>query len=85
MPRISMTRRTLLRGTGAAIGLPWMEGMTEAMAAPKNGEKPPVRMAAMYMPNGVREDMWTPEGDKRDFRLSPTLTRTHPRTSDGQP
>ena len=70
MPRISMTRRTLLRGTGAAIGLPWMEGM----AAPRGADKPPIRMAAMYMPNGVREDMWTPEGEKRDFRLSPTLT-----------
>ena len=74
MPRISMTRRTLLRGTGAAIGLPWMEGMAEAMAAARGTDKPPIRMAAMYMPNGVREDMWTPEGDKRDFRLSPTLT-----------
>jgi len=70
MPRFSVTRRTLLRGTGAAIGLPWME----AMAAPKGVVKPPVRMAAMYMPNGVREDMWTPEGEKRDFKLSPTLT-----------
>ena len=70
MARFSITRRTMLRGTGAVIGLPWME----AMAAPKGAEKPPVRMAAMYMPNGVREDMWTPEGEKRDFRLSPTLT-----------
>jgi hypothetical protein len=25
------------------------------------------------MPNGVREDMWTPEGTGRDFTLSPTL------------
>ena len=70
MARFSITRRTMLRGTGAVIGLPWME----AMAAPKGADKPPVRMAAMYMPNGVREDMWTPEGEKRDFRLSPTLT-----------
>lgn len=66
----SVSRRTLLRGTGAAIGLPWLE----AMASAKNTDTPPIRMAAMYMPNGVREDMWTPEGDKRDFRLSPTLS-----------
>ena len=64
-----LNRRTLLRGAGAAIGLPWLE----AMAATKGSDKPPVRMAAMYMPNGVHEDMWTPEGEKRDFRLSPTL------------
>ena len=31
-------------------------------------------MAALYMPNGVHPDMWTPEGDKRDFKLSPTLS-----------
>ena len=69
MHRFPLTRRTLLRGAGAAVGLPWME----AMAAGKGTAKPPVRMAAMYMPNGVREDMWTPEGAQRDFRLSPTL------------
>lgn len=69
MRHFSLTRRTLLRGAGAAVGLPWLE----AMAAPKAGDKPPIRMAALYMPNGVREDMWTPEGEKKDFRLSPTL------------
>lgn len=69
MRRFSLSRRTLLRGAGAAVGLPWLE----AMAAPKSGDKPPVRMAALYMPNGVREDMWTPEGEKREFKLSPTL------------
>ena len=70
MGRHSLNRRTLLRGAGAALGLPWME----AMAAPAGGSKPPVRMAALYMPNGVHPDMWTPEGDKRDFKLSPTLS-----------
>lgn len=71
MRTISLSRRTLLRGAGAAVGLPWLE----AMAAPKGDlEKGPVRMAALYMPNGVREDMWTPEGEGRDFKLSPTLS-----------
>jgi hypothetical protein len=69
MRPFSLNRRTLLRGAGAAIGLPWLE----AMAAPKGDDKPPVRMAAMYMPNGVHPDMWTPEGEKRDFKLSATL------------
>lgn len=30
-------------------------------------------MAVLYMPNGVREDVWTPTGTGRDFTLSPTL------------
>lgn len=68
MKNLRISRRRLLQGTGAALGLPWLE----AMAAAK-GATIPVRMAAMYMPNGVREDMWTPEGVGRDFKLSPTL------------
>ncbi|MEP6533829.1 MAG: DUF1552 domain-containing protein [Bryobacteraceae bacterium] len=35
--------------------------------------KPPVRMAVLYMANGVNVPMWTPEGQGRDFKLSPTL------------
>jgi hypothetical protein len=57
-----------LRGAGAAIGLPWLEAMA---ASP--GAKPPVRMAMLYMPNGVNTSAWYPEGTGRDFKLSPTL------------
>jgi hypothetical protein len=35
--------------------------------------RPPVRMAALYMANGVNEHKWTPTGEGRDFTLSPTL------------
>src|SRR5580704_19783972 len=35
--------------------------------------KPTVRLAALYMPNGVHQNLWTPEGEGRDFKLSPTL------------
>ncbi|MBZ2185830.1 MAG: DUF1552 domain-containing protein [Bryobacter sp.] len=61
-----MKRRTFLRGTGVALGLPWME----ALGAGQN----PVRMAMLYMPNGVNVPMWTPKGEGRDFELSPTLS-----------
>jgi hypothetical protein len=63
-----ISRRTVLRGVGASLALPWLE----AMAASRQ-PKFPVRMAVLYMPNGVREDMWTPTGTGRDFTLSPTL------------
>ncbi len=66
-----ISRRTLLRGTGVALGLPWLEAMA-ATTAPK--EKGPVRMAVLYMPNGVRPDTWTPEGEGREFKLSKTLS-----------
>ncbi|MBM3786476.1 MAG: DUF1552 domain-containing protein [Acidobacteria bacterium] len=67
MPFQPISRRTLLRGSGAAVGLPWLEAMASAK------EKGPVRLAALYFPNGVNETNWTPEGEKRNFRLSPTL------------
>ena len=66
----NLSRRTLLRGAGAALGLPWLEAM--AVAAPEQ-DKGPVRMAMLYVPNGVNVDKWKPIGTGRDFQLSPTL------------
>jgi len=66
----TISRRTMLRGTGVAIGLPWLEAMVPTARA---AEVAPVRMAVLYMPNGVNTSAWTPEGKGRDFQLSPTL------------
>lgn len=71
-----ITRRTMLKGVGAALSLPWLEAMKPlgAIAAGAGATaKPPVRMAALFMPNGVHSDMWTPCGEGRDFYFSPTL------------
>jgi len=35
--------------------------------------EPPLRMVFMYMPNGVRPDYWTPEGDGEQYELTPHL------------
>lgn len=70
MSRFPISRRTLLRGVGASLALPWLEAMEPA----RTDSAAPVRMAAMYMPNGVHPEMWTPEGEGRDFKLSPTLS-----------
>jgi Protein of unknown function (DUF1552) len=59
-----ISRRTLLRGAGVALGLPLLEAMTP---------NSPVRLAVLYMPNGVNTNAWSPEGTGRDFKLSPTL------------
>jgi hypothetical protein len=66
--RNAISRRTILRGAGVALGLPWLE----AMAAP-NAPKNPIRLGVLYMPNGVNTAYWTPEGAGRDFTLSKTL------------
>ncbi len=65
-----ISRRALLRGAGVTLGLPWMESMASGFSTlPKS----PVRMAALYMPNGVNVKAWIPEGTGSDFKLSPTL------------
>ena len=77
-----LTRRRMLRGMGVAMALPWMESI--APAAPEavgpNGEslrldEPPLRMAFLFMPNGVRPDHWTPPGDSEDYEITPHLKR----------
>src|SRR6266478_8179402 len=72
--RQTLSRRSLLRGAGVAIGLPWLEAMVPSslMAGSKQAQFP-VRMAVLYMANGVNTSAWTPEGTGRDFKLSPTL------------
>ncbi len=72
--RKHLSRRTLLRGAGVGLGLPWLEAMVPSSAlASSSVPKIPVRLAALYMPNGVNVNAWTPKGEGRDFTLSPTL------------
>jgi len=71
----SIARRTLLRGAGVALSLPWLESVSRAATtsdALKLSE-PPLRMAFMFMPNGVRPDLWTPAGDGEDYEITPHL------------
>ncbi len=71
--RKSLSRRAVLRGMGAAVGLPFLDAMVPAMASPLNpAAKPPVRMGFMYVPNGIidLQGEWTPKGEGRDFRFS---------------
>lgn len=74
---ISLSRRTLLRGVGAALALPWLEAMQVRKLLGSEQEnvpaKAPVRMAVLFMPNGVPPKKWTPEGEGADFKLSPIL------------
>ena len=76
--RNSISRRTLLRGAGIGLGLPWLEAMVPSSALASSAlPKSPVRMAVLYMPNGVNVSAWAPEGTGRDFKLSPTLEPLH--------
>jgi hypothetical protein len=49
--------------------LPWLESIASA----ENLSEPPLRMAFLFMPNGVRPDYWTPPGDAEDYEITPHL------------
>lgn len=71
--KFPISRRTVLRGAGVSLALPWLEAMMPASAAAASKTALPVRMAFLYMPNGVNTSAWAPEGTGRDFKLSATL------------
>ncbi|MEZ6062724.1 MAG: DUF1552 domain-containing protein [Planctomycetaceae bacterium] len=63
-PNPRFHRRSILRGMGAALALPWLECLqpTVARAASATAAgQPPVRMCFWYVPNGVHLPTWFPE------------------------
>ena len=79
-----ISRRTVLQGLGVSMALPWLEIMSpsssRALAAPFSAAptEPPVRLAFVFMPNGVNHDAWLPAleagaAESSTFALSPTL------------
>jgi hypothetical protein len=76
--RHHLSRRTVLRGVGAAIALPMLDAMMPAGAAAQR--KPPVRVIAMEMVHGsagstafgIRKNMWAPAATGSAFDLAPS-------------
>ncbi len=64
MTRKSLPRRAFLRGVGTgistAVALPFLDAMVPAFAAPRTAA-PPVRMAFVYVPNGIIMGNWNPD------------------------
>src|SRR5690349_3428970 len=68
----ALARRTFLRGMGAAVALPFLDAMTPAFAA-KTAARPPIRMAFVYVPNGMDMKSWTPTYEGKLTELPRTL------------
>ncbi|HIE92843.1 MAG TPA: hypothetical protein EYQ83_08250, partial [Acidobacteria bacterium] len=74
--RKALPRRTVLRGLGATLALPLLDGMVPALTALEQTAARPVRrFGVVYLPNGVVIDQWTPapSDDGTPFKLSPIL------------
>ncbi len=70
-----ISRRTILRGLGAAVALPWLEAMgpLTALAVEEKPRTIPNRLAILYVPNGKNMAEWTPKTEGANFELPSIL------------
>lgn len=69
-----LSRRTVLRGMGATLALPFLEAMVPAFSLLGQTAPTPVRrFQTFYVPNGMAMPFWSPNGVGRAFDLSPIL------------
>lgn len=71
-------RRAFLRGLGASVALPSLRSLgaeAKAVAAARGvtATGAPLRMAYLYVPNGVIMDKWRPEGTGSDFKFNQSM------------
>ena len=70
----ALPRRTVLRGLGAAVALPFLDAMLPAASLRARAAGAPVqRFQTFYVPNGMAMEYWTPKGVGSAFELSPIL------------
>jgi len=69
-----LPRRTVLRGLGATVALPFLDAMLPAFATRARAAAKPVhRFQAFYVPNGMAMEYWLPKAEGSAFELSPIL------------
>ncbi|MEM8912623.1 MAG: DUF1552 domain-containing protein [Planctomycetota bacterium] len=68
----SLGRRSVLRGGGVAMGLPWLSAMKPAFASSKqnDGKQNPKRFVAMTLGLGLVRDNLVPKGEGLDYKAS---------------
>ncbi len=72
--KMHLPRRTFLRGLGATVALPLLDGMVPALTALQATAAQPVRrLGIVYVPNGIFMDHWTPADAGRAFDFTSIL------------
>jgi hypothetical protein len=72
----TINRRTLLRGVGVAMALPWLESLPVWGGEPAAGGTAvpcPKRFAALFMGNGINPNHWWAKGSGAGLELSKSL------------
>ena len=65
----NIPRRTFLKGFGAAVSLPLLESMAPIKAVANTAGEAPVRMAFMFVPNGIHMEEWKPNTEGAHYCL----------------
>lgn len=73
----ALPRRTVLRGVGATLALPFLDAMVPALTAQARAGAP-LRFGAVYWPNGVLPDRWHPETTGPDFAFRQVMSPLEP-------
>jgi hypothetical protein len=70
LTRKHLSRRTLLKGLGASIGLPLLDAMIPAHTAlAQTAAAPQLRLGFVYFPHGALQDEWQPKQTGRGFEF----------------
>jgi hypothetical protein len=80
-----LSRRSVLRGLGTLLALPWLEamgGLTGWAAGAGAKATAPNRLAFLYVPNGKDMATWTPKTEGAGYELSELLQPLAPFKSD---
>lgn len=75
--RMPLSRRTVLRGLGTTMALPFMEAMAPAAKAADVAARPK-RLQIFYSPNGMMMESFVPAAAGAGLVLSPTLAPLEP-------
>jgi hypothetical protein len=74
-----LSRRTLLRGLGVSISLPFLESMVPAQTAlRKTAANPKTRLTCIYVPHGAIMGKWTPATEGTGFAFTEILKPLEP-------
>jgi hypothetical protein len=76
-----LSRRTMLRGLGVTMALPWLESLRVWGDEPTGraaASQPPVRFACLFSGNGFHSKEWWARGTGRDMKLGRVLEPLDP-------
>jgi Protein of unknown function (DUF1552) len=72
----TLTRRTVLRGLGVSMALPWMESLPAwggELGRPESAGQAPLRFACLFSGNGFHSKEWWAKGTGRGMELGKVL------------